>query len=147
MRRGAQKGKSHSKRPASANVPQWVKITPEEIEKLIVDLAKKGFSKAAIGQILRDENGIPLAKVVIGKTISQVLADNKVERRMPDDLQALIDHADKTVKHLEQHPADHASLRGLEITESKIHRIVKYYKRKGVLPSEWKYKPRAAIFS
>lgn len=147
MRRGAQKGKSHSKRPVSPNVPQWVKTSPEEIEKLIVDLAKRGLSKAAIGQVLRDENGIPLAKAVLGKTISQVLADNKVERRIPDDLQALIEHADKTVKHLEQHPVDHASLRGLEITESKIHRIAKYYRRKKILPADWKYKPRAAIFS
>jgi small subunit ribosomal protein S15 len=147
LRRGAQKGKSHSKRPVSPNVPQWVKTSPEEIEKLIVDLAKRGLSKAAIGQVLRDENGIPLAKAVLGKTISQVLADNKVERRIPDDLQALIEHADKTVKHLEQHPVDHASLRGLEITESKIHRIAKYYRRKKILPADWKYKPRAAIFS
>ncbi|PSN86739.1 30S ribosomal protein S15 [Candidatus Marsarchaeota G2 archaeon ECH_B_SAG-F08] len=146
MRKKTAKGKSHSKRPANPEAPSWINVQPEVIEKMIVELAKKGYSQAMIGQILRDQEGIPLVKPILGKSISQVLKDHGIEKRIPDDLEALIAHAERTIKHLEQHPKDKASLRGLEITESKIHRLVKYYKRKGILPPDWKYKPRAASF-
>jgi small subunit ribosomal protein S15 len=147
MRKGAQKGKSHSKRPVNPSVPQWVKLTPDEVENIITGLAKKGLSKPMIGQTLRDEYGVPLSRSLLGKTVSQVMTERGIERRVPDDLQALIDHSNQTAKHLEQHPADRASLRGLEITESKIHRLSKYYRRVGVLPKDWKYAPKAATFS
>ncbi|MCL5788400.1 MAG: 30S ribosomal protein S15 [Candidatus Marsarchaeota archaeon] len=147
MRKGAQKGKSHSKRPVEIEKPSWVNITPEELEKNIVELAKKGVNKAEIGQILRDEYGIPLVKALLGRKVSAVLAQAGVQRRIPEDLEALITHADNTATHLMHHPADKASLRGLEITESKIHRLVKYYKRRGLLSPEWKYQQRAATFS
>lgn len=146
MRKGTPRGKSHSKRPVTLEVPEWVKMTPEEVEKLIVSLAKKGYSKPMIGQILRDQYGIPLVKAFLGKKISQILAENNVSPPLPDDLQALLQHAQRTIAHLEQHPKDKFSLRGLEITESKILRLSKYYKRKGILPPDWKYKPRAASF-
>lgn len=127
-------------------VPEWVKMTPEEVEKLIVGLAKKGYSKPMIGQILRDQYGIPLVRAFLGKKLSQILAENNANPPLPDDLQALLQHAQRTIAHLEQHPKDTVSLRGLAITESKILRLAKYYKRKGVLPQDWKYKPRAASF-
>jgi small subunit ribosomal protein S15 len=146
MRKGTARGKSHSKRPVTLEVPEWVKMTPEEVEKLIVNLARKGYTKAAIGQVLRDQYGIPLVKGFLGKKISQVLSENNVESQLPDDLQALLQHASRTITHLEQHPKDMFSLRGLEITESKILRLSKYYRRKGILPHDWKYKPRAASF-
>lgn len=146
MRKGTPKGKSHSKRPVTLEVPEWVKMTPEEVEKLIVSLAKKGYSKAMIGQILRDQYGIPLVKALLGKKISQILAENNVNPQIPDDLQALLQHAQRTIAHLEQHPKDKFALRGLAITESKILRLSKYYKREGILPPDWKYKPRAASF-
>ncbi|MEM3794949.1 MAG: 30S ribosomal protein S15 [Thermoprotei archaeon] len=147
MRKGTPRGKSHSKRPVNLEVPEWVKMTPEEVEKLIVNLAKKGYTKPMIGQTLRDQYGIPLVKAFLGKKITQVLVQNNVQQQLPDDLQALLQHASRTISHLEQHPKDTFSLRGLEITESKILRLSKYYRRKGILPSDWKYKPRAASFT
>ncbi|HIQ50834.1 MAG TPA: 30S ribosomal protein S15, partial [Nautiliaceae bacterium] len=45
---------------------------------------------------------------------------------------------------LENHPKDLHSKRGLQLIESKIKRLVKYYKRKKVLPENWKYTPEIA---
>jgi len=46
--------------------------------------------------------------------------------------------------HLENHPKDLHSRRGLQLIESKIKRLVKYYRRKKVLPENWKYTPETA---
>ncbi|HEX2014524.1 MAG TPA: 30S ribosomal protein S15 [Nitrososphaera sp.] len=37
------------------------------------------------------------------------------------------------------HNSDHRNVRSLELVEAKIHRLSKYYKRKGKLPQNWKY--------
>ena len=55
----------------------WLKIKPAELEKIIVDLYKKGESTAKIGLTLRDKYGIPKAKL-LGKKITNILKDAKV---------------------------------------------------------------------
>jgi small subunit ribosomal protein S15 len=51
-------------------------------------------------------------------------------------------------KHLDEHPKDYHSKRGLQLIESKIHRLVKYYKREGILPPDWKYDPsKVALYT
>ncbi|MFQ5941124.1 MAG: 30S ribosomal protein S15, partial [Nitrososphaerales archaeon] len=42
-------------------------------------------------------------------------------------------------KHLKTHPGDRTNVRSLELLEAKIHRLQKYYKKKGRLPLRWKY--------
>jgi len=49
-------------------------------------------------------------------------------------------------KHLEVNKKDVHNRRALQLTESKIRRLVKYYVRKRILPSNWKYKPESAEF-
>jgi len=58
--------------------PDWVKMKPAEVEKLIVELAKQGESPAKIGLILRDKHGIPKAKL-LGKRISEILKEAKIK--------------------------------------------------------------------
>jgi small subunit ribosomal protein S15 len=41
--------------------------------------------------------------------------------------------------HLERNKRDYTSKRGLELTESKIRRLAKYYKGKKTLPANWKW--------
>jgi len=57
--------------------PEWVKMKPAELEKLVIELGKKGETPAKIGNILRDKHGIPKAKLV-GKKISIILKENKI---------------------------------------------------------------------
>jgi small subunit ribosomal protein S15 len=135
------KGKSGSTRPPRLEKPVWVERSAEEVENLVVKLARRGFSKSMIGLTLRDSYGIPLVKVVSGKKISKILEAQEIESALPEDLLNLVKKALNIRKHLETNHRDLESKKGLQRTESKIFRLIKYYKKKGVLPTDFKYKP------
>jgi ribosomal protein S15P/S13E len=97
-----------------------------------------------IGVILRDRYGIPLTRYVAQKTITEVMKASGQALRMPEDLEVLLKKADGLRKHLERNRTDYPNKRSLAGIESKIHRLVKYYKTRGVLAQNWKYKPFAA---
>lgn len=144
MNKGKEKGSSHGTRPAALVAPKWLQFTPEEVELLIVELAKKGYPPSMIGVILRDQYGIPLVKSVLNVKLTEVLRKYGVTLSIPEDLYNLIKRAVNLRKHLEAHPKDAHSQRGLIEIESKIHRLVKYYKSLGKLPPDWKYQPLTA---
>ncbi|RME32065.1 30S ribosomal protein S15 [Candidatus Woesearchaeota archaeon] len=135
------KGKSGSSKPAKLSKPSWVSLKPREIEMLIVKLAKEGKTASQIGIYLRDEHGVPDVKVMTGKTITQILAAKKLAPEIPDDLMALLRKAVLVRKHLAENNNDKTAKRGLQLTESKIRRLAKYYIRVGRLESGWKYDP------
>ena len=135
------KGKSGSTRPARLEKPVWVELSADEVEAEVVKLAKRGFSKAMIGVILRDSHGVPLVKVVTGKTISQILEKNEIFTPLPEDLSDLIRKALNLRKHLENNHKDLDSKKGLQRTESKVYRLIRYYKKKKVLEQDFKYDP------
>ena len=132
-------GKSHQTRPPSKSTPNWVTTTPEEARTTILKLAKEGTSPSRIGQTLRDDYGVPLAKHLIGKSVGKVLAEGKALPKVPQDLQDLIDRAQRVQKHLQVHKSDKKNVHSLELVEAKIYRLSKYYKEKGLLPSNFKY--------
>ncbi|MFX1257839.1 MAG: 30S ribosomal protein S15 [Promethearchaeota archaeon] len=135
------RGKSGSTRPPRLEKPVWVELSAEEVENLVVKLARKGFTKSTIGVILRDSYGIPLVKVVAGKKISQILEDNEIETALPEDLLNLVKKALNIRKHLESNHKDLEGKKGLQRTESKIYRLIKYYKKTKVLAQDFKYDP------
>jgi small subunit ribosomal protein S15 len=132
-------GKSHSTRPTSKDVPSWLTESQEKVSSLIVGLAKEGITPSEIGLRLRDEYAIPLAKPILGKAIADLLADNDIIRDMPEDLEHLVMKALGLQKHLRTHNSDHRNVRSLELIESKIHRLSKYYKKTGKIKKNWKY--------
>lgn len=141
MRKSKVKGKSHSMRPVESGAPKWVKATSDEVESLIIDFAKKGIPPSQIGLILRDQYGIPLAKQITNKKICEILSEKNLAPEIPEDLVNLIKHASKIRRHLEEHPKDMSSKRGLQLIESKINRLAKYYISTGKLPRDWRYSP------
>ncbi|RLE85227.1 MAG: 30S ribosomal protein S15 [Thermoprotei archaeon] len=148
MRKSKERGKSHSTRPARLGTPAWLRYSPREVEELVVSLYRKGYPPSMIGVILRDQYGIPLVKAVTGKKIVRILKERGLLPEIPEDLYNLIKRAVKVRRHLEEHPKDYHSKRGLQLIESKIRRLAKYYKRKGLLPEDWEYKPeKMAIFA
>ncbi|MDK2791131.1 MAG: small subunit ribosomal protein [Methanothermococcus sp.] len=138
------RGSSGSKRPLRTEVPTWVTLTPEEIENKIVELAKEGKDSAIIGMILRDTYGVPDVKLITGKSITKIMKENDLYPEVPEDLINLMKKAVNLRNHLEQNPRDIHSRRGLQLTESKIRRLVKYYRNTGVLPVKWRYTPEKA---
>ena len=89
------KGKSGSKRPVSKRIPQWCTYTPEEVEDLIIKLAKKDITPSKIGVIIRDQYGIPLVKPILGKKITEVLSSTEHKLSVPEDLTSLLKKAEK----------------------------------------------------
>jgi len=136
-----EKGKSHSTRPITRRSPSWCRYTSEEVEALVVKLAREGNSPSKIGVVLRDQYGIPLVKPIVGKSITEILKDNDLAPTIPEDLGMLIRKASRLHAHLERNRGDRHNKRALQIVESKIHRLSNYYKNKGVLPRDWKYTP------
>jgi len=136
------KGKAGSKKPVRKGMPSWMRYKPKEIELLIVKLAKEGKNASQIGMILRDKYGIPIAKKAAGKKITKILKEHKLLSDIPEDLMALIKKSIAVRKHLEENKQDEPAKRGLILTESKIRRLVKYYKRTGKLAEDWKFEPK-----
>jgi len=139
-----EKGKSHSTRPVSKRPPSWCKYQPEEVEALVIKLAREGHPPSRIGTILRDQYTIPLVKPLTGKTITQILEEAGLAPSIPEDLENLLKKAARLSAHLEKHRKDVHNKRALQLVEAKIHRLAEYYKQEGVLPSDWKYEPKAA---
>jgi len=140
------KGKSKSTRPLVKKQPNWVRYKQKEAEMLIVKLGKEKKTPATIGIVLRDTYGIPDIKLVCGKSISVILKENNLLSKVPNDLIDLIKKAIDVRKHLENNKQDMTAKRGLQLTESKINRLAKYYKKIGKLDLSWKYDPKRASF-
>jgi small subunit ribosomal protein S15 len=135
------KGRSESTRPAKLEVQPWFPNTAEAVETKVVELAKKGESMSHIGLLLRDGFGTPLVKILCKKNLSEILRDNNLLPKLPEDLMFLARRAVKIRRHLEENRKDLEAKKGLNRTESKIRRIIKYYKDKGVLDKNFKYDP------
>jgi len=114
------------------------------IEKVIVDLKKEGYSSSRIGLVLRDQYGVPDVKLVMGKRIEQIIRENGLQSEIPEDLRNLMMKALGLRKHLGENRNDLHNKRQLQLTESKVRRLVKYYVSRGRLPSDWSYKPETA---
>lgn len=95
-----------------AEKAEWVKLSPEEVESKILELAKQGLSTEKIGLVLRDQHGIPKVKL-FGKKISKVLKEKKFtanneESRLSGKIGKLQRHHEKN-KH--DYPAKHSLVR------------------------------------
>jgi len=139
-----EKGKAHQIRPVSKRPPSWCKYQPEEVETLVIKLAKEGNSTSRIGTILRDQHSIPLVKSITGKTVTKILKEAELAPTMPEDLGSLIKKAENLSIHYEKNKTDLNNKRSLQIIEAKVHKLSRYYKRRGVWPKNWKYEPKVA---
>lgn len=133
------KGVSGSTKPIKKVVPGWLKYSAKEAELLVVKYAKEEKKPSQIGTFLRDQYGIPSIKVVTGKSVTQILEEKNVKQELPEDFLALIKKSVMIRKHLESNKKDMPAKRGLQLTDSKIRRLAKYYKSKGILEAKWRY--------
>ena len=78
------KGKSGSTRIIRKKHPEWSSLNPREIESRIIELAKGGKSTSEIGMVLRDQYAVPNVKIATGKSISQILENNKIKPEIPE---------------------------------------------------------------
>jgi small subunit ribosomal protein S15 len=135
------RGKSGSKKPVKKTAQSWMTHKPKELELLVVKLAKEGHAPSTIGTILRDAYGIPDVKAVAKKSISDMLEKKSLLPKLPENLSSLLKRVIDLQKHLELNKNDITAKRGLVLTESKIRRLIKYYKKSGKLAESWNYDP------
>ena len=138
------KGKSGSTHPIRKKHPDWSSLNPREIEARILELSKAGKSTSEIGMVLRDQYAVPEVSIATGKKITEILEKNNMKFEIPEDLRNLIKTALSLRKHLDVNKKDLKNKRNLQLTESKIRRLTKYYHTKHKLPEGWKYSPSQA---
>ncbi|MDD5416807.1 MAG: 30S ribosomal protein S15 [Candidatus Aenigmarchaeota archaeon] len=136
------RGKSGSKKPIVS--AKWVEYKKEDVERLVVKLAKDGYSIPKIGQTLRDQYGIPDVKKVAGKPVGKILIAHGIKADIPEDLLNLLKKVVKLHEHMDKNKKDNTSKHGMELLESKIRRLAKYYVKTGKLPADWKYNAESA---
>ena len=105
----------------------------------MIELGKKDIQPSLIGLMLRDSKGIPSVKKITGKSITEILKENNLFSEIPEDLGFLVKKYNNIKKHLENNKRDVHNKRSLSLIESKIRRLMKYYKRVKKIPENWKY--------
>ena len=135
----SRRGRSGSKKPLVDKAPGWVQQSPEEVKDLVVKLAGEGVSMSRMGLILRDQHAVPNVRLVTGMSMKEICAEKGVKFQLPEDLSDLMKRAVRLSGHIKSNPKDRHNIRGMQLVESKIRRLVKYYKREGILPEGWSY--------
>ena len=138
------KGKSGSTRPFIKANPEWTGLEKAEVEDTILRLHQEGHSAAAIGIRLRDGFGVPSVRLATGRSVHEILVSKGVKLAIPEDLAGLIRRAASLQVHLKDHRKDLSNKRGLQLIESTIRRLSRYYKDRGVLPADWEYSLKMA---
>ncbi|XP_069991066.1 small ribosomal subunit protein uS15 [Penaeus vannamei] len=138
------KGISQSSLPYRRSVPNWLKLTKEDVEEQIIKLAKKGLTPSQIGVLLRDSHGVAQVRFVTGNKVLRVLKAKGLAPDIPEDLYHLIKKAVAIRKHLERTRKDRDAKFRLILVESRIHRLGRYYKSRAVLAPNWKYESSTA---
>ena len=134
------KGTSGSSKPNNDTAPSWSESDKEAVEELILKYANEGHSSAKIGSLLRDMHAVPDVRLVMGERISQTLSRNNLDSTYPEDMMNLMRKALSLIDHLSSNRKDLHNRRQLELCESRLRRLAKYYVRTGRISSTWTYK-------
>lgn len=133
------KGQSGSTKPLTP--AKWVEYKPEEVERLVIKLGKDGLKSPMIGLTLRDQYGIPSVRTLTKKSVMAILKENQLNPKVPEDLMNMFKKAVALRGHMGTNKKDTTSKRGLELLESKIRRIIKYYINNNTIPKGYRYNP------
>lgn len=126
------RGTSGSDRPVADEPPEWSDVDPDAIEERVVELAEEGHAPSEIGLRLRDSGvegtPVPDVKLATGKKITEILEENDAEPELPEDLRNVMAKAVRLANHMDANPQDHQNKRALQNAESKVRRLVNYYR-------------------
>ena len=142
------RGSSGSDKPAADEPPEWSDVDADAIEERVVELAEQGHDPSQIGMKLRDEGvkgtPVPDVKLATGKKVTEILEENDATPDLPEDLRNLMERAVRLREHMEENPQDHQNKRALQNTESKVRRLVDYY-RGDALDEDFTYSYDVAV--
>ena len=122
--------------------PEWSDVDAADVEERVVELAEQGHSPSEIGLKLRDEGvdgtPVPNVKLATDKKITEILEENDAGPELPEDLRNLFEKAVRLREHVNRNGQDHRNKRALQNVESKVRRLVDYY-RGDELPEDFSY--------
>jgi len=112
--------------------PEWSDVDPDDIEARVVELAEEGVQPSEIGLRLRDSGvdgtPVPNVKLATGKKITGILEANDAAPDLPEDLRNVMVTAVRLADHMDANPQDYQNKRALQNAESKVRRLVNYYR-------------------
>ena len=103
--------------------PEKKKLSSEEYEKRVLELAKSGLNSEKIGEMLRKEGRHPSEH---GKKISKILKEKELYNN-PDikNLEAKLAELDR---HHQSNKKDRTALKTRERIQAKLRKLKKYFK-------------------
>ena len=134
------KGTSGSSKPNNYTAPSRSESDKGTDEEVILKYANEGHSSAKNGTLLRDMHAVPDVRLVMGERISQTLSRNNLDSTYPEDMMNLMRKALSLIDHLSSNKKDLHNRRQLELCESRLRRLAKYYVGTGRISSTWTYK-------
>ncbi len=142
------RGSSGSDNPAADEPPEWSDVDADDVEARVVELAEQGHDPSVIGLKLRDEGvkgtPVPNVKNATGKKVTEILDEHDAGSNLPEDLRNLMSRAVRLREHMAENQQDAQNKRALQNTESKIRRLVDYY-RGGALDEDFRYTYETAV--
>ena len=142
------RGSSGSDKPTADENPEWSDVDADAVEERVVELAQQGDDPSQIGMKLRDEGvqGVPVpdVKLVTGKKVGEILDEHDAAPEVPEDLRSLLARAVRLRDHMDENQTDYQNKRALQNTESKIRRLIDYY-RGDEIDEEFTYSYEAAV--
>ncbi len=98
----------------------WVKASPKDVEKKIIELAKQGITAEKIGLKLRDELGIPKTRL-LGIKIKAVLERENLWKN--PEIHNIEMKKEKIEKHFEKNKHDYKSQREIVRLVSRLNKL------------------------
>jgi len=98
-----------------------MKIKSADVEKLVVELAKKNTPSEKIGLILRDQHGIPKVKLITKKKIQQILKENNLNTN--SEYENVSKKINNLRKHVEKNTHDYTAKRKIVQKTSNLRKI------------------------
>lgn len=98
------------------------RVSKEEFEKRVLELAEKGLTSEKIGETLRREGIHPKE---FGKKISKILGSKYIN---PDE-KNIQENLEKIKKHFARNRGDKRAMRDKEKTSAKLRRLKQYLER------------------
>jgi len=106
--------------------PVWLKMSEEELRKLVLELAEK-YQPAQIGLILRDQYGVPTTKV-FGKKLSAYLREAGKNEFF--ELKNVEKKVEAIKEHMKNNGQDKKAKHKLQKSMSKLNAMRKYSERR-----------------
>lgn len=104
--------------------PAWLKMSEDELKSIILKLSEK-YQVAKIGLILRDQYGVPTAKVY-GKKLKAYLEELGINSNA--EYENAVKKVESLKEHLKNNITDKHAKHKLQKVQSHLNKVRKYFK-------------------